>query len=595
MRAGLAISFIFVLVGGGIVTPAVADPPVGSDTPRSGDAAPIDADRAAQVVAKVLPKEGYTLPIKWGDLGVKLVQLGVIDLQKFKQLYAKGNALPELRRLEEPSEAFVTITSENQGFLVTVLWGLGLANKTAVLDRALAERGKAQIMTLASTGGWTLGAKPAAELYSQFDIIPLTPEQEELVSELAQRIYRPCCDNSTVFPDCNHGIALLGLIELMAANGFTREEILKAALNVNAFWFPQQYVQTALLFELRGIDWTAVDPREVLGPRYSSLSGSRRVDGELKKLAHLLPRQAVGATCALPATQAQASAEGPSAASAAVRHIHGLALDRADPDVLVIATHTGLVRVRPNMAPEGVGDHRSDLMGFTVHPTEATVAYASGHPDPGTARQTGVGNLGLLLTRDGGQSWQTVALKGDADFHALTYSSRDGGQLYGWSAAGRTGLYRTSATTWAVESLPGQGLAGVTSLAASPDPFGVLLAGTKAGLLVSRDGGVSWSPATGIPTDTPVTAVAFHATDAQVAYVYAARSDLGLMRSRDGGATWERAGVMANAQTPVVAVAVGPGDHVVVANARSDVMRSRDGGRTWHVVLAQGRLVAGTR
>ncbi|MFN3476037.1 MAG: hypothetical protein ACK4Z6_00570 [Candidatus Methylomirabilales bacterium] len=45
-------------------------------------------------------------------------------------------------------------------------------------------------------------------------------------------------------------MALLGLIELMAANGFRREEILKAALKFNAFWFPQQYVETALLFQL---------------------------------------------------------------------------------------------------------------------------------------------------------------------------------------------------------------------------------------------------------------------------------------------------------------------------------------------------------
>ncbi|MFN3476036.1 MAG: hypothetical protein ACK4Z6_00565, partial [Candidatus Methylomirabilales bacterium] len=82
----------------------------------------------AEVVAKVLPKEGYTLPIRWGDLGQKLVQLGVIDLEKFKQLY-EGPPPPDLHHLEEPSEAFMTITTENASFLVNVFWGLGLANK----------------------------------------------------------------------------------------------------------------------------------------------------------------------------------------------------------------------------------------------------------------------------------------------------------------------------------------------------------------------------------------------------------------------------------------------------------------------------------
>jgi hypothetical protein len=585
---------VSLLLGWGIVGGADAEPPIAPSPAGAAEAKPLDSARAAQVVAKVLPKGGYTLPIKWGDLGVKLVQLGVIDLEKFKQLYAKGSPPPELRRLEEPSEVLISISSENERFLVTVFWGLGLANKNPVLDKPLAERGKDRMMNLASTGGWTLGTKPAAELYSKFDIIPLTPEQQALVSDLAQSIYRPCCNNPTAFPDCNHGIALLGLIELMAANGFSREEILKASLKFNAFWFPQHYVKTALLFQLRGIDWDAVDPREVLGARYSSLSGWRQhVDAELKKLAQLLPPQPGGASCQIPATPATGAQ--PGSASPAAHHIHGLALDLTDPEVLYIATHTGLVRIRPNAAPEWVGSDRFDLMGFTAHPREANVVYASGHPDPVTHRQTGVGNFGLLLSRDRGQTWQTVALKGDADFHALTYSPHNGGELYGWSVAGQTGLHRISAATWAVERPPAQGLSSVLSLSASPHTAGTLLAGTKAGLMVSRDGGVSWAPVPGIPTGELVTAVGYHATDAQLVYTYVARPDLGLMRSRDGGATWERTGIVADAWSPVVALAVGPGDHVVIATTQSDVLRSRDGTRTWERVLERGRVVAGAR
>lgn len=62
----------------------------------------------AQGASKVLPKGGYTLPIKWGDLGARLVQLGVIDLDKFKQLYGKRNLLPaDFRHLEGPSDALI--------------------------------------------------------------------------------------------------------------------------------------------------------------------------------------------------------------------------------------------------------------------------------------------------------------------------------------------------------------------------------------------------------------------------------------------------------------------------------------------------------
>lgn len=261
----------------------------------------ITPERHARIVAKVLPKDGYTVTIKWGDLGPTLVRLGVIDLEKFKALAKDQPAVVGLRRLEAPSDDPLTITTENQWFLVTVLWAVGLANKSPVLDKALAERGERQVMGLASTGGWTLGTKPAAELYGKFDIIPLTPEQQALVMELAQSIHRPCCGNSTAFPDCNHGMALLGLIELMAAHNFGREEMLKAALNFNAFWFPREYTRTALLFALRGVEWGAVDPHEILGTRYSSLNGwAQNVDQQLAKVSHLLPPEAEGASCALP-------------------------------------------------------------------------------------------------------------------------------------------------------------------------------------------------------------------------------------------------------------------------------------------------------
>jgi hypothetical protein len=270
---------VLLLVSGGLASVAMAQSPTGSGPVAAEERKPLTPEEYARVLAKVLPEEGYTLPIAWGDLGPKLVQHGVIDLEKFRQLYGKEERFqPDLRRLEAPSEDLITITRDNAWLLVNVFWGVGLA----------------------STAGWTLGAKPPVELYSNVALIPLTPEQETLVADLAQGIYRPCCNNSTAFPDCHHGMALLGVIELMAANGLSREEILKAAVQFNALSFPQQYMQMALLFQLRGIDWDAVDPQEVLGARYSSLKGwTQHVEHELQKLASRLPPQAEGASCAV--------------------------------------------------------------------------------------------------------------------------------------------------------------------------------------------------------------------------------------------------------------------------------------------------------
>jgi hypothetical protein len=559
----LALGILFLLAQGSRIASFAAESPKRKS---------FKTEDTARIKAKVLPKNGYTLPIKWGNLGPTLVQLGVIDLEKFKKLYASGALPGYFRYLEQPSQDFITINPENQRFLVTVFWGLGLANKSPVLEKM---RETDRFMNLASTGGWTLGAKPTTELYGKFDIIPLTPKQQELVSDLAQSIYRPCCNNPTAFPDCNHGIGLLGLIELMVAQGFNREEILKASLQFNAFWFPQHYVQTALLFELGGIDWHAVDPGEVLGSRYSSLSGwTQNVAGEVHKLAQpFLAQQGQGSSCEVSAPANASSGAAPTVkTSQETAPIHGLVLDRNNPEVHYVATYMGLVRAPRDAAAEFVGTHRFDLVGFTAHPEMASVLYASGHPDRTTYERDGIGNLGLLLSQDGGQTWRSVAAQGKAAFHALTYSPQSGGQLYGWNVAGQPGLYRISLATWAVERVPAKGLSRVLSLSASPNATGPLLAGTKTGLVASRDRGASWEPVPGLPRDVQVRAVAHHPTNGRIVYAYIAKPDFGLMRSDDGGATWKPIGFVAEPGANVLALAVSPIDNVVSVATQSYLM-----------------------
>lgn len=298
----------------------------------------------------------------------------------------------------------------------------------------------------------------------------------------------------------------------------------------------------------------------------------------------------LGAGGSLIVAAGTAKAEAP----AEIHHIHGLAVDRQHPEILYVATHTGLVRLRPGALPEWVGEHRFDLMGFTAHPSEVRLVYASGHPDVHTYAREGTGNLGLLVSRDGGSTWQSVALKGRADLHALTFSPRDGGQLYGWNVTGQHGLYRISVTTWELERLSARGLSNVFSLASSPESEGPLFAGTEAGLSVSRDGGRTWSLVNSVPAG-PVTAVAYHLSQPGQIYAYGHRAGVGLMRSSDDGKTWEATGLHTGADTPVIAVTVGPGPVVAVATIDADVTRSSDGGQTWARLVVRGRSAAQRR
>ena len=272
-----------------------------------------------------------------------------------------------------------------------------------------------------------------------------------------------------------------------------------------------------------------------------------------------------------------------------VHHIHGLAFDPRDPTSLLVATHTGLARIRPGTNPDWIGGIRFDLMGFTAPPAELGALYASGHPDLATYRREGHGNLGLLASRDGGRAWEAVALKSQADFHALTYSPDGGGELFGWSVSRQTGLYRISTRTWAAERLAAQGLTDVLALAASHDLPSRQLAGTPGGLLLSQDRGGTWLPVAGLPRDVPVTAVAYSATEKRRVYAYVARAGYGLMRSDDAGSTWRPTGVPAAPTEPVIAIAPGPGTKVAVATTAASVSVSDDGGRSWRLVLDKGR------
>jgi hypothetical protein len=227
----------------------------------------------------VLPAEGYTVPIKWGETGKKLVAAGAIDINKFQQNYAGEQYAELLTYLTENQEGGITVNEQNAYFWVNTLWALGLTQKSDVLDKGImGTTYRQQLGNFASTGGWTLGAKEATKLYSSAVIVPLTAQQQELVTKVSENIYRPCCGNSTAFPDCNHGMAILGLLELMASQGAGEQEMYKASLAFNSYWFPQTYMEMAYYFETAdNTPWKQVDARKALSVEFSSAAGARKL------------------------------------------------------------------------------------------------------------------------------------------------------------------------------------------------------------------------------------------------------------------------------------------------------------------------------
>src|SRR3989344_5848482 len=248
---------------------------------------PLSQTKRVEVAA-----QSTELTLRLGDLGAKLVSVGVVDREKFLSLYPNTNSPRRIgvgvnagaqrdeavRLIEGGEELSVRITPENAGVVLNLLWALGLGNKSAVLEKGEmtnAVYGGAD--RFASTAGWTIAKDSPMQHYSRHLFIKLTPEQERLVEKVSQGIYRPCCDNSTHFPDCNHGMAMLGLLELLASQGASETELWDAALAVNSYWFPNEYLTIATYMKGRGVEWNDVDPQEVLGADYSSPSGFARI------------------------------------------------------------------------------------------------------------------------------------------------------------------------------------------------------------------------------------------------------------------------------------------------------------------------------
>lgn len=253
-------------------------------------------------------------------------------------------------------------------------------------------------------------------------------------------------------------------------------------------------------------------------------------------------------------------------------HFHGIAVDPRNPDRLYLATHHGLFAVTPDGAARRISEVRDDFMGFTPHPADPAVLYASGHP-------AGGGNLGFIVSRDGGVSWSRLAagVGGPVDFHQMDVSKANPKVIYGVHG----GLQRSAdgGRSWSsVGPVPD----GLIDLAASSKDADIVYAATQRGVLVSTDGGWLWRSAPG--SQQPTTMV--HVT--RDGAVYSFIVGIGVVRANEPDLDWN---VLGNGfgGAVVLHLAVGPAGGAPVLYAatldpqtRSQALyASHDGGQNW--------------
>jgi len=261
----------------------------------------------------------------------------------------------------------------------------------------------------------------------------------------------------------------------------------------------------------------------------------------------------------------------------AITHSHGLAVDVADPNKLYIATHQGILVLINEKDLYRVGKNKDDHMGFSMHPTDASIFFSSGHPSLG-------GNIGFQKSEDGGVTWKKISsgVNGPVDFHTMSVSPVNPNLIYGWYQGN---LQRSidQGKTWEIVN---RDLLPVHLVADTLDENVVYAATPKGqGIMVSRDKGIIWSSLSPELEGGAVSVLAIHPKDAKTLLTFSEELG-GLGKSTDSGKTWKKVGEGFNGETILhIAFSRSNPSIVYALTHENNVYKSSDTGDTWTQII----------
>jgi hypothetical protein len=245
-------------------------------------------------------------------------------------------------------------------------------------------------------------------------------------------------------------------------------------------------------------------------------------------------------------------------------HVHGLGVNPADGS-LFVATHTGLFRAAGGeLHARRVGGRFQDTMGFAV--VGADRFLGSGHPD---LRDRLPPFLGLIESRDAGETWRPVSLLGKVDFHVL---EARGQRIYGYGSdyESRTPRFLTSADggrRWERLDAP----EALVSLAIAPTaPSSIIVSGDRR-VLRSDDAGRSWRP-----VEAPTPGLLAWTADG----IFVAARDGRVWRADHRPGSWRQTGSIGGEPA---AFDSGPRSELLIALHDGTIKMSTDGGATWPI------------
>ncbi|MGI9107254.1 MAG: YCF48-related protein [Pyrinomonadaceae bacterium] len=324
----------------------------------------------------------------------------------------------------------------------------------------------------------------------------------------------------------------------------------------------------------RGLSWAPIGAPNVKSPvakptkkRAASTASRRRAGSSRSKTASAALRRKAAAATASAATPEQ----------------------RPAPPVPIPAKRAGDMVMRAQAALNAAGYNLGTPDGQAGTRTVAAVRQfqaAKGLPQTGKFDDATLTALGL----GGAQGIQSAPIALTETINALAYLDDPQGGPPSILAATNNGLYRSvdPAKGWVKMSFgPNLDARALCISISAQNPQTIWVGTSSSGVLVSRDGGLTWQAAEGVPKAAPINTIA---QDPQrSAYVYVGTTQQ-LLASRDGGEKWvRRGGNLPYGNFTTILINPNNGDDIFVGSAYeraegNGVFHSTDAGRTWQRV-----------
>lgn len=168
----------------------------------------------------------------------------------------------------------------------------------------------------------------------------------------------------------------------------------------------------------------------------------------------------------------------------------------------------------------------------------------------------------MIESTDAGETWRSLSLSGEADFHAMD-AKLD--RVYGFDSQTAQIMVSADRTSWDQRAqLP------LADIAVSPEDADEILATTQQGVQRSTDGGRTFKPISGSP-------VLLFVDWAQADRLVGVAPDGQVHISGNGGKSWAQGGSVSGGPQAIV----GHGDSEVYVATDEAIYRSTDDGKTF--------------